>query len=602
MNFRHISFLLFLTTFCISSYSTQVNVNENKKLFSGKIIIYSDLFINASTLDKFSALIQSKVIYQSKDSQWFIIQTPQGSNLDKLKSICKRYKNAFQNINCTASEPVNLTVSNQQKDCVSCSVNETNLPNISAITLILNSLSRCISLSESLKIKESKLPLSAEWAQSMIGADLAKESLDKYSGGLNKTPILIIDGGFKTSTLPFAGHSFSDPIFIGDKALAVHGNGVTQLIMGRSSIGVAHPLSSTLVGVAAIKEGSDFVTQINEIKRNNPLLINLSMELGDNPATLRALKEIGKGRIIVVSSGNDFLKHDIDLNNKILPAILVGSLSPTGLPSFFSNEAEELTILAPSDTHLLSKDEYSNEALFGGTSGAASLVTGALANTASIIPSLTLEQARILLKKTAIFNISSFENPQRNGAGILNAYKLVEVAKRLKEKNFSVNSEKLLSEPKLYDFNEESQKLLIQGKKLINSSDCVQKEEALNLIRKSFLLNQQNESRQILADTYRSLGLELDALFYDSLKYKKLDKSILPFLNKASKFTAASATRMAAKLNKDGSTFIENILKNPCCEYSNKYNWDKQSMEAEYPETEALNMVVKIMENKDKNK
>jgi hypothetical protein len=591
-----------LTTFCISSYSTQVNVNENKKLFSGKIIIYSDLFINASTLDKFSALIQSKVIYQSKDSQWFIIQTPQGSNLDKLKSICKRYKNAFQNINCTASEPVNLTVSNQQKDCVSCSVNETNLPNISAITLILNSLSRCISLSESLKIKESKLPLSAEWAQSMIGADLAKESLDKYSGGLNKTPILIIDGGFKTSTLPFAGHSFSDPIFIGDKALAVHGNGVTQLIMGRSSIGVAHPLSSTLVGVAAIKEGSDFVTQINEIKRNNPLLINLSMELGDNPATLRALKEIGKGRIIVVSSGNDFLKHDIDLNNKILPAILVGSLSPTGLPSFFSNEAEELTILAPSDTHLLSKDEYSNEALFGGTSGAASLVTGALANTASIIPSLTLEQARILLKKTAIFNISSFENPQRNGAGILNAYKLVEVAKRLKEKNFSVNSEKLLSEPKLYDFNEESQKLLIQGKKLINSSDCVQKEEALNLIRKSFLLNQQNESRQILADTYRSLGLELDALFYDSLKYKKLDKSILPFLNKASKFTAASATRMAAKLNKDGSTFIENILKNPCCEYSNKYNWDKQSMEAEYPETEALNMVVKIMENKDKNK
>ena len=91
--------------------------------------------------------------------------------------------------------------------------------------------------------------------------------------------------------------------------------------------------------------------------------------------------------------------------------------------------------MAPSDYYITSADEGGNYKQFSGTSGATPLVTGSLAGfewLSGYHP--TAEEAKILLEKTAILTQHSHDKPRRNGVGMLNAYKLGMVGKRLKEK------------------------------------------------------------------------------------------------------------------------------------------------------------------------
>ena len=79
-------------------------------------------------------------------------------------------------------------------------------------------------------------------------------------------------------------------------------------------------------------------------------------------------------------------------------------------------------------------NKYGYYQKFSGTSGATPLVTGALAGftwMSGYQP--TGAEAKALLKKTAIPLRLSNEDPQMNGPGMLNAYKLGMVGKRLKE-------------------------------------------------------------------------------------------------------------------------------------------------------------------------
>ena len=103
---------------------------------------------------------------------------------------------------------------------------------------------------------------------------------------------------------------------------------------------------------------------------------------------------------------------------------------------FFSQEHEEVHILAPSDSWRLitSSDENGTLRRFGGTSGAVPLVTGSLAGfewLSGYHP--TAKEVKLLLEQTAIPTLSSNVEPRLNGFGMVNAYKLGMVGKRLKE-------------------------------------------------------------------------------------------------------------------------------------------------------------------------
>ena len=93
---------------------------------------------------------------------------------------------------------------------------------------------------------------------------------------------------------------------------------------------------------------------------------------------------------------------------------------------------------------------------FGGTSGAAPLVTGGLSGfewLSGYHPSP--EESKLLLEKTAIPTLHSHEQPPQNGVGLLNAYKLGRVGKRLKEKCANKGSscfKEEIQNPKTYQF------------------------------------------------------------------------------------------------------------------------------------------------------
>ena len=153
-------------------------------------------------------------------------------------------------------------------------------------------------------------------------------------------------------------------------------------------------------------------------------------------------KSLDPYSIVVVASGNE----DIVFNQAPVPPspyakadnpdpIVVGSFSPFGFVSNFSFSGPGLHILAPSDKSIATTNANGKYVLFGGTSGAAPQVTGALAAFEWISgwhPSR--EEAKLLLEKTATPTIHTHEQPRTNGVGLLNAYKLAMVAWKLRKK------------------------------------------------------------------------------------------------------------------------------------------------------------------------
>jgi len=141
--------------------------------------------------------------------------------------------------------------------------------------------------------------------------------------------------------------------------------------------------------------------------------------------------------VLVTAAGNDHPKPIDPVKaraSRDFDAIIAGSLSPSGRRSGFSQQGSEVHIMAPSDYLLTSSNDNGEYHRFGGTSGAAPLVTGSLAGfewLSGYHP--TPEEAKLLLEKTAIKTRYSDDQPRQNGVGMVNAYKLAMIGKRLKE-------------------------------------------------------------------------------------------------------------------------------------------------------------------------
>ena len=143
---------------------------------------------------------------------------------------------------------------------------------------------------------------------------------------------------------------------------------------------------------------------------------------------------------------------------KQLKAIVVGAVSPLGGPSYFSSEARNVTILAPSAPVKGWSDGAFADG--GGTSHAQPQVAGAIANVLAYLPGITHVELKILISNTAIKTINAFEPTKLNGAGTLNAYKMALIAHYLSS-NWPQNREQL-HDLKTYDQGELAHKVLIR--------------------------------------------------------------------------------------------------------------------------------------------
>lgn len=244
----------------------------------------------------------------------------------------------------------------------------------------------------------------------------------------------------------------------------------------------------------------------------------------DAEMLLNAKKFLEK-TIYVTAAGNDFPQpidtFKKDLGNKM---IIVGSADPGGFPSTFSQVSEHVVVLAPSDNFLQSIDADGKIVRFGGTSGAAPMVSGVLADVKSILPSLTRDEAVYMLQKTAtrttINNVSTV-----NGAGVLNHYKMLRVAKRLHEAGFA-NNRQLLYDDAMYDFSIEARQLASDARKLLSTANDFFDTEGFKKLRKAFFLDTDyTATRAQLAGIYNRCGHKAAAELY-RVPLKKLGSSL----------------------------------------------------------------------------
>ena len=414
-------------------------------------------------------------------------------------------------------------------ECVSCRESLVNLGPGGSLSFAPTDIRTCNLISHKRELMDGDL--SDYWAQEMTGADLLRKELEKISLPQRENWIAVFD-------TPFQDH---------------HDIGVKNLISGEGPQAVLpEPEDSKLSmhatntddsykGVLAYYQTQfpgDYMRHAENIQKTAPHFINNSMTWRESEDTYDVFKKLSPPSVIAVASGNEFPAKAEKMKvkaSKELDIVLVGSLGPNGTASDFSTSGEDVHILAPSDYWISSVGRHGEYKKFGGTSGAAPQVTGALAGFEALSgyhPSP--EEAKALLRMTAFPTLHSHEEPQMNGAGLLNSFKLGELAKRLKKKcqnkSSSCFKEEILNE-KNYVFDQDES--LIEDLKDVfprcaanrvkslgeKPPDCETKARALERLRKAIFLNPK-ESREfvkILSCIYSEGDFHQNAKAYDML-------------------------------------------------------------------------------------
>lgn len=385
--------------------------------------------------------------------------------------------------------------------------------------------------------------LSGLWAQEAIGADLAKDELASWrrnSETREPVPVAIVDAGLQG--MPLAPLLCPDAVVTSavrsNKAdPTTHGLSVARLVADPVFGSAGHACFVLLGQVergAADRgvTGPAVVGGYDEVFSSRARILNVSSRL-NSAAIARRLGELAaRGLFVVQAAGNDF--PDFDSLERAMPDVIeVGSLGPDGLVSIFSAEFPEVAVLAPMDSGSLSAPNI----VFSGTSGAAPLVSGALANVLDILPALGPDAGKVLLARTAVPTFAQTQgHSTKNGAGMLNAYRLVRAAECLAQNQRALDADSLRSEVKCFDFATEARAHLDRAESLVRKSSCEDRKSAWREFRASFLLNPLPSTARRLSAFENSLGRSANARFY---------RSFLETPAEVSAFLAETATEPA---------------------------------------------------------
>ena len=394
----------------------------------------------------------------------------------------------------------------------------------------------CILISDKRKLMEGSL--SDYWAQELIGSDLLREQLEKTPPPDQEDWIAVFDTQNED-------HNIAVKNLISDEALhAVLPELGERKIPFLDTDGIHQSLADYVKGkgykpALSVYETSYPGDYLFGFKKRAPHYINNSMswkESQDIYEVFEKLSSSTSNTVVVVSSDNNFPDKLEDIKvkaSKNYNVVLAGSFSPKGFVSEFSQSGKELHILAPSDSWITSAGQSGEYRKFRGTSGAVPLITGSLAGfewLSGYHP--TAKEAKILLEKTALPTLHSHEKPRINGAGLLNAYKLGEVAKRLKEKcedkSILCFKQEILKDEN-YRFSEDRGlkgdigrvfPSCFGGEKsgaLSELSSCEEKGELFKRLRKMVLLSPEREYLESLSCIYKEAGFSQNAESLDKL-------------------------------------------------------------------------------------
>ena len=319
------------------------------------------------------------------------------------------------------------------------------------------------------------------WAQEMIGADLLREEIE-IAPPLPEDKFLIA---------VFSGSVEEDRNIL-----------VRNLISHKKNHAVLPELNALQIRYFETNVHYQYTTVAEKLlsQRAIPSFINNSRWMASPEIIYRAMSRIHPPAIFVQAARSNNMPILIQLS-KDLDSILVGSLSLNGFGSVFSQEGEEVHILVPADNWFISIDRDGNYVKF---IDVAPLVTGSLAGfewLSGYHP--TAKEAKLLLEQTAIPTVHSvFEDSQRNGVGMLNAYKLGMVAKRLKEKCHTNSDcfQKEIRNSGNYEFSIDVEGILEQTNKAFpecsdqeeTQATCEDKKATFKKLRQALLLDIEN--------------------------------------------------------------------------------------------------------------
>ena len=258
-----------------------------------------------------------------------------------------------------------------------------------------------------------------------------------------------------------------------------------------------------------------------------PDLLNISLSTGIAARELRAALS-DRTTIAIAADNNPFVQTDLVPLASRTP-IVVGASNPRGEISIYSSSTE-VNIYAPGE-HLSLDSEVRQ-----GTSYAAPMVTGALADMFAILPPNAIasfeDELITTLDTKATISLSEFRSllvhmlqetststamaNSNTGGGVLNHYKLLRVAHRIAQQvgNSDQSVEQLIEDSHMYDFSAEAQQLYDEAMRLRSESGENQ-QEVLFKLREAVALDQHNHSaRRELAEIYAQAGYASLSEFY----------------------------------------------------------------------------------------
>ncbi|TVQ79884.1 MAG: hypothetical protein EA369_03800 [Bradymonadales bacterium] len=197
-------------------------------------------------------------------------------------------------------------------------------------------------------------------------------------------------------------------------------------------------------------------------------IVNMSLQLPASNDYLRAAQRVRteKNANLVIAAGNDGKSLGRGwIADKTEGAFVVGAIGPWGGVASFSNYGRKVRIMAPGvdiASRLHSRAEVgASLGLMSGTSMAAPLASGALANLRVIFPEEPAELLEEILERTAW----KLERKSQNwGRGLINVYKATLLAIRLSRvmEAESISLAEALRLEELFDFSREIRRARIE--------------------------------------------------------------------------------------------------------------------------------------------
>lgn len=271
------------------------------------------------------------------------------------------------------------------------------------------------------------------WAQLRVGAHLREDVLIENGltlSGLSEVRLGLLDSGYQQD-------SRASMAYCSGAVEETHGSAVLDLASSprESSVGFSEGVR---VVAQCYEQGLGAGGGLDLVIKDADVM-NISMSHLETPRDLLYEELFDYAYLhnthMVFAAGNDFGKP-IDVEDRYKNVFVVSSLTPYGDLSLFSNTGPSIDISAPSDTHIWTPHDPE----FGGTSGAAPVVTGAIINLLKIYPELPPAHIQRILQATAI-DVHTPGWDKETGSGMVNIPASMQVVIGLKTGAFQLPAE-----------------------------------------------------------------------------------------------------------------------------------------------------------------